>query len=53
MLQTFEPGDGSFEIILGPEEQLPAEWNISGVIVLRETKPNNFVVIKDYTQILQ
>jgi hypothetical protein len=49
---SFEPGDGSFEIILEGNEKLPAAWNAKGVIVLRKVSPHNYECVKTYSEIL-
>lgn len=43
---TFEPGSGSFEIILESDEALPVEWERPDTHVLRETSPNCFVEVE-------
>jgi hypothetical protein len=52
MRQSFEPSDGSFEVILDKDECLDPGWNIPGVVVFRETEPNKFTRIKDYMEII-
>jgi hypothetical protein len=52
MKVTFEPGDGSFEVILEDKEPLPPEWNVLGVAVLREISPKTYRLIKDYEESL-
>lgn len=53
----FEPGDGSFGIVLENGENLPPDWNIPGVHVMRETTlPDgrlSYRTIKTETQILE
>lgn len=48
---TFEPGDGSIEIILERGEPIPPEYNIKGVCILRRMG-GIFAVEKDYDEIL-
>ena len=49
----FEPGDGSFDIILNYDEALPAEWNISGVQVHRiNSDGQSMTRIKSYSEVL-
>ncbi len=44
----FEPGDGSFEIILESQETVPQEWKgRADTTVLREVAPNIFQVEKE------
>ncbi len=48
----FEPGDGSFTIILQNGEVIPRQWNIEGVTMMRETEPNRYQYVKQETEIL-
>lgn len=51
---SFEPGDGSFDIVLEHAEELPVEWNISGVQVHRRSADGQSMsVIKTYSEILR
>jgi hypothetical protein len=44
---SFEPGDGSIEIILQPGEILPEELDGPDVTVLEERSPNSFFLVYD------
>lgn len=48
----FEPGDGSFTIILQNGEVIPRQWNIEGITIMRETEPNRYQYVKQETEIL-
>jgi hypothetical protein len=52
MKTTFEPGDGSFEITLAPGEILPSQWNLKGVVVVREIKNNGVRLVKKCWEVL-
>lgn len=43
MKVSYEPGDGSFEVILSAEEILPDAWNRPDTRVFREVVPNHFI----------
>jgi len=45
---TYEPGDGTFEVVLGKYEEFPDEWNILNATVLREYEPGKFQIIKHF-----
>ena len=48
----FEPGDGSFEVVLEHNEPVPPEWNIPGAVILRESTPI-YRVIKPLGEVLE
>lgn len=52
MRTCFEPGDGTFEVILDKDEPIPQVYNVLGVCILRELAPNVFRVVKDYDETL-
>jgi hypothetical protein len=48
---SFEPGDGSMEIILGKGDPILPEYNVKGVTILRRLG-TMYIVEKDYDEIL-
>ena len=52
MTVSFEPGDGSFEIILDAYEAFPQEWNIPSAFVMRRVSSCQYVTLKCLGQTL-
>jgi hypothetical protein len=42
---SFEPGDGSFEVLLSETDPIPVEWVIPAAIILRSS-PDGYRVVK-------
>lgn len=56
MHMSFEPGDGSFHVVLSEHEPVPAEWNIPPAEIWREvaadSQAGGYVIVKKLGEVL-
>jgi hypothetical protein len=52
MQMNFEPGDGSFEVILEAGESVPPQWNTTGVTIWRKLGDHHYAEVKSENEIL-